>query len=117
MGGTINRKNPSACARQAKSGHFMDVYETPTTGRAPDDYQPRKCLKDLYEQNAISAGNPNTIAAFYATYSVEEKHVIEYLGHLNDINIRKDITTREAKGEKKVRRGTNIQGLPVGHTY
>ena len=32
----------------------MDVYETPTTGRAPDDYQPRKCLKDLYEQNAIS---------------------------------------------------------------
>lgn len=80
----------------------MDVYETPTTGRAPDDYQPRKCLKDLYEQNAISAGNPNTIAAFCATYSVEEKHVTEYLGHLNDINIRKDIRTREAKEKKRL---------------
>ena len=44
--------------------NFMDVYETPTTGRDPDDYQPRKGLKVLYEQNAISAGNPNTIAAF-----------------------------------------------------
>ena len=104
MGGTSNRKNPSACARQAKSRALlnMDVYETPTTGRAPDDYQPRKCLKDLYEQNAISAGNPNTIAAFCATYSVEEKHVIEYLGHLNDINIRKDIRTREAKEKKRL---------------
>ena len=80
----------------------MDVYETPTTGRAPDDYQPRKCLKDLYEQNAISAGNPNTIAAFCATYSVEEKHVIEYLGHLNDINSRKDIRTKEAKEKKRL---------------
>ena len=59
-------------------------------------------LKDLYEQNAISAGNPNTIAAFCATYSVEEKHVIEYLGHLNDINIRKDIRTREAKEKKRL---------------
>ena len=69
---------------------------------APDDYQPRKCLKDLYEQNAISAGNPNTIAAFCAAYSVEEKHVIDYLGHLNDINIRRDIRTREAKEKKRL---------------
>ena len=56
----------------------------------------------MYEQNAISAGNPNTIAAFCATYSVEEKHAIEYLGHLNDINIRKDIRTREAKEKKRL---------------
>ena len=72
----------------------MDVYETPTKGRTPDDYQPRKCLKDLYEQNAITA--------FCATYNVEKKHVIEYLGHLNDINIRKDIRTREAKEKRRL---------------
>ena len=80
----------------------MDVYETPTTARTPDDYQPRKCLKDLYERNAISADNPNTIAACCATDNVEEKHVIEYLGHLNDINIRKDIRTREAKEKRRL---------------
>jgi len=80
----------------------MDVYETPTTDRTPDDYQPRKCLKDLYEQNAIFADNPNTVAAFCATYNVEEKDVIEYLGHLNDINIRKDIRTREANEKRRL---------------
>ena len=76
----------------------MDVYETPTTDRTPDDYK----LKDLYEQNAIFADNPNTVAAFYATYNVEEKDVIEYLGHLNDINIRKDIRTREANEKRRL---------------
>ena len=80
----------------------MDEYETPTTRRTPDNYQPRKYLKDLYEQNTISAGNPNTIAAFCAMYNVEEKHVIEHLGHLNDINIRKDIRTREAKEKRRL---------------
>ena len=82
--------------------HFMDVYKTPTTGRTPDDYQPRKCLKDLFEKKAISADNPNTIAAFCATHNVEEKQVIEYLGHLNDINIRKDIRTMETKEKRRL---------------
>ena len=56
----------------------------------------------MYEQNAISADNPNTTADFCATHNVEEKHVIEYLGHLNDINIRKDIRTRAAKEKRKL---------------
>ena len=98
--GPETERIPQPVLGKQNSGHFMDVYETPTTGRTPDDYQPRKCLKDLYAQNAISAGNPNIIAAFCATYNVEEKHVIEYLGHLNDISIRKDIRTREAKEKR-----------------
>lgn len=65
--GPVTERIPQPVPDKQNPGHFMDVYETPTTGRAPDDYQPRKCLKDLYEQNAISAGNPNTIAAFCAT--------------------------------------------------
>ena len=39
----------------------------------------------------------------FATYNVEEKHVIEYLGHLNDINIRKDIRTRQAKEKRRLK--------------
>ena len=79
----------------------MDVYETPITGRTLDDYQPRKCLKHLYERNAVSVGKPDTNVAFSATYNAEEKHVFEHLNHLNDIEIRKDIRAREAK--EKVR--------------
>ena len=100
--GPETERIPQPVPDKQNSGHFMDVYETPTTGRTPDDYQPRKYLKDLYEQNAISAGNPNSIAAFCATYNVEEKHVIEYLGHLNDINIRKNTRTREAKEKRRL---------------
>ena len=100
--GPETERIPQPVPDKQNSGHFMDVYETPTTGRTPDDYQLRKCLKDLYEQNAISAGNPNTVAAFCATYNGEEKHVIEYLGHRNDINIRKDIRTREAKEKRRL---------------
>ena len=98
--GPVTERIPQPVSDKQNPGLFKDVYGTPTTGRAPDDYPPRKCLKKLYEQNAISAGNPNTIAAFFATHSVKEKHVIEYLGHLNDINIRKDIRTRETKEKK-----------------
>ena len=38
-------------------GHFMDVYQTKLTGRTPDDYLPRKCLKDLYEEHSDSIIN------------------------------------------------------------
>ena len=100
--GPVKERIPQHVPDKKNPGHFMDVYETQTAGRTPDDYQPRKCLKDLYEQNAISADNPNTTADFCATHNVEEKHVIEYLGHLNDINIRKDIRTRAAKEKRKL---------------
>ena len=95
----------------------MDVCKTPIRGRTPDDYRPRKCLKDLHERNASSVGNPGTTAAFSATYNVEEKHVFEYLSHLNDIDIKKDIRAREAKEKNKVRRGADIQRLRVEHTH
>ena len=52
--GPVTERIPQPVPDKQNPGHFMDVYETPTTGRAPDNYQPRKCLKDLYEQNAIS---------------------------------------------------------------
>jgi len=100
--GPVTEKIPQPVPDKENPGHSMDVYETSTTDRTPDDYQPRKCLKDLYEQNAISADNPNTVAAFCATYNVEEKHVSEYLGHLNDVNIRKDIRTREANEKRRL---------------
>ena len=34
--------------------------------------------------------------------NVEGNQVIEYLGHLNELNIRKDIRTREAEKKRKL---------------
>ena len=55
----------------------------------------------LYEKNAISTDDRAAIASFSSTYNVEEKHVLAYLGHLNDLKMRKDIRDRESKQQKK----------------
>ena len=72
---------------------------------------PRKCLKDLYEDHSVSVINDgDTIKSFFSKYNVDEKHVIIYINHLKDINIRKHIRTREAQ-EQEARGGTDMQGL------
>ena len=70
--------------------------------RTPDDYLPRKCLKDLYEEHPVSIINDgNTIKSFCYKNNVDEKHVITYINHLKVIDIRKDIRSREAEERKR----------------
>ena len=70
--------------------------------RTPDDYLPRKCLKDLYEEHPVSIINDgNTIKSFRSKNNVDEKHVITYINHLKVIDIRKDIRSREAEERKR----------------
>ena len=83
-------------------GHFMDVYQTELRGRTPDDYLPRKCLKDLYDEHSDSIINDrDTIKNFCTKYNVDQKHVITYVNHLKDIDIRKDIRTRVAEERRR----------------
>ena len=83
-------------------GHFMDVYQTKSTGTTPDDYLPRQCLKDLYDEHSDSIINDrDTIKSFCTKYNVDEKHVITYVNHLKDIDIRKDIRTRAAEERRR----------------
>ena len=83
-------------------GHFMDIYQTESTGRTPDDYLPRKCIKYLYEEHSDSIRNDqDTMKSFCSKYNVEEKHVIAYVNHLKDIEIRKDMRTRAAEERRR----------------
>ena len=76
----------------------MDAYQTESTGRTLDDYAPRKFSKDLSEEHSISLTNDgDTIKSFCPKYNVDDKRVIIYVNHLKDIDIRKDIRTREAE--------------------
>ena len=80
----------------------MDIYQTESTGRTPDDYLPRKCIKYLYEEHSDSIRNDqDTMKSFCSKYNVEEKHVIAYVNHLKDIEIRKDMTTRAAEERRR----------------
>ena len=83
-------------------GHFIDIYQTESTGRTPDDYLPRKCIKYLYEEHSDSIRNDqDTMKSFCSKYNVEEKHVIAYVNHLKDIEIRKDMRTRAAEERRR----------------
>ena len=92
-------------------GHFMDIFQTESTGRTPDDYLPRKWLKDLHEEHSVSVRNDgDSIKSFCSKYNVYEKHVITYI---NRIDIRKDI-----RGTKEARGTPDIHGLQIGrHPY
>ena len=43
----------------------------------------------------------DTIKSFSTKYNVDEKHVITYVNHLKDIDIRKDIRTRAAEEQRR----------------
>ena len=58
-------------------------------------------MKDLHEDDSVSVINDgDTIKSFCSKYNVDEKHVIIYITHLKDIDIRKNITTIEAEKGK-----------------
>ena len=91
---------------------FRNLYQTQTIADTSDgidreaghwdDYLQRKCLKDLHEEHSVSAINDgDTIKSFCSKYIVDEKHVITCINHLKDIDIRKDIRTREAEERKR----------------
>ena len=104
--GPETERIPQPVPDQNNFGHFMDVYQTKSTGRTPDDYLPRKCLKDLYDKHSDSIINDrDTIKSFCTKYNVDEKHVITDVNHLKDIDIRKDIRTRAAEERRKQEAG------------
>ena len=82
-------------------GHFMDVYQTKSTGRTTDDYLPRKCLKDLYDEHSDSIINDRDTIKSFCTKYFDWKHVILHVNHLKDIDIRKDIRTRAPEERRR----------------
>ena len=48
-------------------------------------------------QLALAVSTSDTMKSFCSKYNVEEKHVIAYVNHLKDIEIRKDMKTRAAE--------------------
>ena len=74
--GPETERIPQSVPDPNNRGHFMDVYQTESTGRTPDDHVPRKCLKDLYEEDSVSVINDgDTINSFCSKYNVDGKHV------------------------------------------
>ena len=44
--------------------HYLPGTKTPTTGRKPDDYQPRAQIKQMFQEGTLKAGDKNAIKDF-----------------------------------------------------
>ena len=53
--------------------HYLPGTKTPTTGRKPDDYQPRAQIKQMFQEGTLKAGDKNAIKDFSEKYIVSEK--------------------------------------------
>ena len=79
--------------------HYLPGTKTPTTGRKPDDYQPRAQIKQMFQEGTLKAGDKNAIKDFSEKYIVSEKLVAYYIDHLTDIELRKD--KRRTENDRK----------------
>ena len=79
--------------------HYLPGTKTPTTGRKPDDYQPRAQIKQMFQEGTLKAGDKNAIKDFSEKYIVSEKLVADYIDHLTDIELRKD--KRRTENDRK----------------
>ena len=102
MGGTIDKEFRNLHQTETIADISWNVYQTESTGRTPDDYLPRKCLRDFYEEHSVSIINDgHTVRSFCPKNNVDEKHFITYINYPKVIDIRKDIRTREAEERKR----------------
>ena len=98
---------------------FRNLYQTQTigdiswmsfrrnrqAGHTPDDYPPRKCLKDLREEHSVSVINDgDTIKSFCSKYNVDEKHVITYINRALKILIPQKTFEHEKIGNERGKR-------------
>ena len=84
-------------------GHFMDVFQTESTGRTPDDYLPRKCLRDLHEELFCQCHKRwrfHQELLFKIQCWCEACYYIILIALKNN-NMRKDIRTTEAEERKR----------------
>ena len=73
-----------------RDSHYLPSTKTPTSGRKPDDYQPRAQIKQLFREGKLKARDKKTVKEFSEKYIVSEKLVANYIEHLSDIEMIKD---------------------------
>ena len=82
---------------QLPSYHYLSVGNIPVHNRVPDDFQPRAQLRKLFVEGNIKCGDNDKIEAFSKKYIVSPDLVKEYLEHLTNIEVRKNMPQDEKR--------------------
>ena len=80
--------------------HYLSWSATPTDGREPDDFQPRAQIKRLFEESELVSGDSEAFRKFSDKYIFPEKLVAEYVEHLAQIKMRKEMKKEETERER-----------------
>jgi hypothetical protein len=72
--------------------HYMNVFKTSTTlndgqQQPVDDFAPGANLKLHFQDGAISSGDSEKVKEAARRYFVEEKHVLDYIRHLEELQV------------------------------
>ena len=73
----------------------------PIHNSVPDDFQPRVQLRKLFVEGSIKCGDNDKIEEFSKKYIVSPDLVKEYLEHLRNIEVRKNMRQEEKHQAKK----------------
>ena len=95
LGGTKPGKIPQPVPDPNNPGPYIKPFETPTSRRFPDDWQPTANIKKEF-----SNGNLQTetdIDRFASKFAVDPKLVKEYVQHLNDLKQRSKMRGRKSQ--------------------
>ncbi len=83
----------------------MNVFETLTTindgqQQPVDDFAPRANLRWLFKDGAISSGDSEKVKEAASRYFVEEKHVLGYIRHLEELQVVSAIREEDRKKKR-----------------
>ena len=84
--------------------HYLSVGNIPVHNRAPDDFQPRAQLRKLFVEGNIKCGDNDKIEAFSKKYIVSPDLVKEYLEHLTNIEVRKNMRQDKSVRQRKMKK-------------
>ena len=76
---------------------YFDVFATPLVDKArrPDDFQPRVCITKAFKDGEISLENRQAIQNFALALACEEKHAVNCIQHIKDMETGKKKRSRE----------------------
>ena len=76
--------------------YYFDVFVTPIIRQGnQDDFQPRICITKAFKDGEIFLENRQAIQNFAFALACEEKHTVNYIQHIKDIEIGKEERSRE----------------------
>ena len=92
--------------------HYFDVFVTPLVDKArkPDDFQPRVCITKAFKDGEISLGDRQAIENFSLTLACEEKHVVNCIQRMKDMEIGKEKRSREREAANQTSRMKSYKG-------